>query len=88
VTDLATGRNLGELAHGLPGPTTGWEPGTGFQPTGVAITPDGATVVMGVSCGSASFLPLPVLYGERSDRPCDPGEGRGTLEITSAVLAG
>ena len=48
VTDLATGRNLGELAHGLPGSTTGWEPGTGFQPTGVAITPDGATVVMGV----------------------------------------
>ena len=53
VTDLATGRNLGTLAHGLPGPTTGWDPGTMFQPTSVAITPDGATAVMGVD----AFLP-------------------------------
>ena len=48
VTDLSTGRNLGELRHGLPGATTGWEPGVEFQPSGVAITPDGATALLGV----------------------------------------
>ena len=69
VTDLATGRNLGELAHGLPGTATGWDPGTEFQPTSVAITPDGATALVGVE----GFL-----------RESGPVLGRGVVALFDA----
>ncbi|WP_345203414.1 BTAD domain-containing putative transcriptional regulator [Fodinibacter luteus] len=48
LTDLATGRDLGELVHDVPGETTGWPAGAEFQATAVAITGDATTALVGV----------------------------------------
>lgn len=48
VTDLATGRDLGELVLDLPGTTTGWPGGTEFQATTVAMTASASTALVGV----------------------------------------
>ena len=48
VTDLTTGRNLGDLVHDVPGETTGWPARAEFQATAVAITEDGRTALVGV----------------------------------------
>ena len=53
VTDLSTGRDIGELLPDVQTGTTAWEPEVVFQTTGVAITPDGATSLVGVE----GFLP-------------------------------
>ena len=46
VIDLATGQDLGELVHDVPGTTSGWPIGAEFQATGVAITADGRTALV------------------------------------------
>ena len=48
VTDLASGRNLGELVLDVARETTGWPTGVEFQATAVAITKDGSTGLVGV----------------------------------------
>ena len=48
VTDLATGRHLGQLVHDVPGTSAGWAPGTEFQVVSVAIAPDGSSAFVGV----------------------------------------
>ena len=48
MTDLATGRNLGKLVHGLPVRPRGGTPVPSSSRAAVAITPDGATALVGV----------------------------------------
>ena len=48
VTDLATGRHLGQLVHDVPGTLPGWDPDAEFQAVSVAISPDGARAFVGV----------------------------------------
>jgi DNA-binding SARP family transcriptional activator/WD40 repeat protein len=48
VADTATGRGLGQLVDDLDGTVEGWAPGAQHQAETVAITPDGATAVVGI----------------------------------------
>ena len=48
VTDLATGLDLGELVYDMASLSARWPADVVFQASGVGITPDGATALVGV----------------------------------------
>ena len=48
VTDLATGRNEGQLVLPVPSASAGWDPESLLQASAVGLTPDGATALVGV----------------------------------------
>jgi WD40 repeat protein len=48
ATDLANGRNLGELVHDVTSSAPGWDAESVQQVAAVAITPDGATALLGL----------------------------------------